>query len=325
MSGGKQRTSPQTAVSAAVLRAAANIPTTAGTQTAERIDALPQASAPKKGDTVLEVPIASCDPYKYNARTFYAEQSLREFALTLSREGQLDPVNAIADPADPSRWKIVNGVRRLRALTLGGATTIKISVLPDSLSDIELYRLSNSLNESAERQTDLDNAFAWRRLINDGLVENQPALAAIVGKSEATVSRMLSLTEMHEELLAVMREAPARFGWRLASELAQFSAKKGVSAAVALANKALTDDSITVRYVAAAKERTTPERQGEPRRENPTTTRPFSLSKSGPKVGALKLFASGRVSLELRQVSPEMQQRIKNAIEAAMEQVEPAE
>lgn len=324
-------TKPTNSVSSALRRAAAQQATSPapGTLSVEeriaRADAILSPPAPSVGGeatserTRLSVPLASTRPHPLNARKFYPIDSELEFAAKLASEGQMDAVKAIADPERPGEWLIVDGERRRRALHRNNAPTIEIAILDPNLTPLQLYLLSKSLNETRAEQTDLDNAYSWHALIENGVVPGQRELAEELGISQSTVSRVISLVELPESLLDTMRADPTRFPYRIANELRLLARDKGVDLAIEQASLLLSDDTgaVTVRSLEALRVRPV-SKEGERRtRENPNAT--TRLVVAGKPAGALKLFPSGRLLLELDGLSPELQQQIHDAVSAVVE------
>ncbi len=313
-------------VSSALRRAAAQATTApSGAPSVEariaRADAImnpgPQHSVP--GETATErarltVPLSTTRPHPLNARKFYPLESEKEFAAKLASEGQMDAVKAIADPENPGEWLIVDGERRRRALHRNNTPTIEIAVLDPNLTPLQLYLLSKSLNETRAEQTDLDNAFSWHALIENGIVPGQRELAEELGISQSTVSRVVALVELPEGLLDTMRADPTRFPYRIANELRLLARDKGVDLAIEQANLLLSDDTgaVTVRSLEALRVRPVgPE--GERRtRENPKSTTKLLIC--GKPAGALKLFPNGRLLLEMEGLTDEMQTKVHEAI-----------
>lgn len=262
----------------------------------------------------LTVPLTHCKPHPLNARRFYPPASELEFARKIANEGQMDAAKAIADPANPGNWLIIDGVRRLRVLTRNNAETINISVLDSGLSQLQIYLLSKSLNEARAEQTDLDNAFSWQQLIETGVVKGQRELGEELGISQATVSRVISLVDLQEPLLDIMRTDPSRFPYRIANELRLMARDRSVDLAVEQASLLLTDDTgnVTVRSLEALRLRPSASSTERRTRENPQSTTKLVIG--GKPAGSLKVFPSGRLQLDLSGISTDLQQKIQDAI-----------
>lgn len=279
--------------------------------------AVASGPTPEKGRKHT-VPLSMCSRHPQNARRFYPPEELSDFGAALARDGQLETAKGVPDPDKPGHWLIVDGVRRLMALRLANAPTIEVTQLPSDLSPLQIYRMSRSLNVERAEQTDLDNAFAWSDLISRGIVADGQALADELGISKSTTSRVLALASIKGELLEVMKGAPTRFPYRLANELRLLAEERSVEKAVELAQAAASgdDDRISVRYVEEL--RRAPSAVGSTRsRENPRIT--TALRVGDRKAGAIKLFASGRVQMELSGLSPDVQELLHDKVREVLE------
>lgn len=267
----------------------------------------------------MAVSILMCKPHPLNARRFYPPDAEAEFARVIARDGQMDAAKAVPDPDTPGGWLIVDGVRRLRVLRRNGAETIDITPVDPSLTPLQIYQLSKSLNDARAEQTDLDNAFAWRGLIETKIVRDQQDLAEQLGMSTTTVSRIISLTELPESVIDVMRQAPDKFPYRLANELRLLAKEKDLDAAIEQATLVVTEEegTVTVRSLEAMRLRAAAPSSGKRTRENPQST--IRLEISGQQAGALKVFASGRMLLDISGASPQLQSNLEAAIKGVLE------
>lgn len=322
-------------ISAALARAAAttaSLPPSSDIDSRMRAaDALISASTIATGDDMrrtgggnteyskrFAVPLARCKPHPFNARKFYPPASEQEFALVIASEGQMDAAKALPDPDQAGHWLIVDGVRRLRVLRRNGAETIDITPLDPSLTPFQIYKLSKSLNDARAEQTDLDNAFSWKALIESNIVTDQTDLAEQLGMSKSTVSRIVSLAELPEPLLEVMRLAPEKFPYRLANELRLLAREKNIDVAVSQATVLINDEdeTVTVRSLEAIRLRPTETPASKRTRENPSST--TRLAVGGAVTGALKVFPSGRLLLDIAGVNQTLQNRLQAAIQQVL-------
>ncbi len=264
------------------------------------------------------VSVTHCKAHPFNARRFYPPESEAEFAGVIAKEGQMDAAKALPDPDQPGHWLIVDGVRRLRVLKRNGSETIDITPLDPKLTAFQIYQLSKSLNDARAEQTDLDNAFSWQSLIKEQIVLDQTDLAEQLGLSKSTVSRIISLTDLHEQLLEVMRNAPAKFPYRLANELRLLAREKGLELAVSQATLVIGDDdeAVTVRSLEALRLRPPDTMVTKRTRENPSST--MKLNVAGKAAGALKVFPSGRLLLDIAGINHEMQSRLQLSIQKVL-------
>ena len=169
---------------------------------------------------------------------------------------------------------------------------------------------------SHSRQQFVEDCRQTTQLIT--FIADGQALADELGISKSTTSRVLALASIKGELLEVMKGAPTRFPYRLANELRLLAEERSVEKAVELAQAAASgdDDRISVRYVEEL--RRAPSAVGSTRsRENPRIT--TALRVGDRKAGAIKLFASGRVQMELSGLSPDVQELLHDKVREILE------
>lgn len=130
----------------------------------------PDLGAPQK------VLVKDCIPNPFNPRVFYSESSLHELALTLKREGQIEPIKVTRLPEFPGKLVVIDGQRRLRATSINGDETINATFRTDHTPE-QLYTIAYRANHDHERQTIFDDAVAWKRLLDEKVFADQNTLA----------------------------------------------------------------------------------------------------------------------------------------------------
>lgn len=160
----------------------------------------PDLGAPQK------VAVKDCIPNPFNPRVFYSESSLHELALTLKREGQIEPIKVTRLPEFPGKLVVIDGQRRLRATSINGDETINATFRTDHTPE-QLYTIAYRANHDHERQTIFDDAVAWKRLLDEKVFPDQNTLAEKIGKDKASISKTLSLNALPNTLLERMASA----------------------------------------------------------------------------------------------------------------------
>ncbi len=121
---------------------------------------------------VVKIPLDRLQENPLNARRIYDPQIVQERAASIATHGQQTPGLAAPDPAKPGWYVLIDGHYRKRALAAAGKTEMDCFI-EDGLSDIDFYRLSFVLNEQRSGQSVLDNAIAWRQLLDEGKVKKK--------------------------------------------------------------------------------------------------------------------------------------------------------
>ena len=167
------------------------------------------------------------------------------------------------------------------------------------------------LNEERSAQSALDNALAWRKLLDQQVVKNEGQIAELLGVSPTTVNKSLSLLQLPPAALERRRERPEKFGVFTGYELTMASKKMSESELVGLVDRILTED-LSTRQVAAIRAKLETGDQ----RKRKETSRQYKIRQGGQLIGSLKEWDSGKVLLEV--VLPDTQDR--TALVAALRQ-----
>jgi ParB family chromosome partitioning protein len=166
--------------------------------------------------------------------------SLQELADSIKSQGVVQPivVRPLDTPAPGGsiRYEIIAGERRWRAAQLAGLQEIPAVVrrVPDEAA------VAMSLIENIQRENlnPLEEARALDRLVNEFEMTHQQAAEA-VGRSRVTVSNLLRLLELSDEVKGFVERRELEMGHarallgleqrRQQSEVAALVAKKGLS------------------------------------------------------------------------------------------------
>ena len=153
------------------------------------------------------LPIHHIQPGKYQPRRHWNDEALDELAASIKAQGLIQPV--VVRSIGPNSYELIAGERRWRA-----AQRAQLSELPALVKDVpEIAVPAMALIENIQRQdlTPLEEADALKRLIDDFDLTHQQAADA-VGRSRASVSNMLRLTEMPESIKRLLDEGKLEMG-----------------------------------------------------------------------------------------------------------------
>ena len=153
------------------------------------------------------LPIHHIQPGKYQPRRHWNDEALDELAASIKAQGLIQPV--VVRAIGPNRYELIAGERRWRA-----AQRAQLSELPALVKDVpEVAVPAMALIENIQRQdlTPLEEADALKRLIDDFDLTHQQAADA-VGRSRASVSNLLRLTEMPESIKRLLDEGKLEMG-----------------------------------------------------------------------------------------------------------------
>ncbi|MBR3505231.1 MAG: ParB/RepB/Spo0J family partition protein [Clostridia bacterium] len=191
---------------------------------ADRVD-MPLMRRLKGGQQLVRVRLSDIDPNPRQPRRRFPAESIGELAESIRRYGLLSPL--IVRRAG-SRFELVAGERRLRALERLGCAACDALILPDAGQDTALLALVENLHR--EPLGFFEEAEAYRAWMEEhGL--RQEELAARLLKSPSAVANKLRLLKLppsvREELQrAGLTERHARALLRLTGEARQLAAAR---------------------------------------------------------------------------------------------------
>jgi ParB family chromosome partitioning protein len=190
------------------------------------------AEAPAGGG-VATLPVDLIQRGRFQPRRDFNPESLQELADSIRAQGVVQPV--VVRPLADGRYELIAGERRWRA-----AQMAELHEIPAVVRDVpDQAAMAMALIENIQRDdlNPLEEATALQRLLDEfGLTHQEVAQA--VGKSRATVSNLLRLLELNEDVKVAlasgqieMGHARALLGLRGAaqSEAARLVARKGLS------------------------------------------------------------------------------------------------
>ncbi|UEP39037.1 ParB/RepB/Spo0J family partition protein [Burkholderia ambifaria] len=261
------------------------------------------------------VAVKDCIPNPFNPRVFYSESSLHELALTLKREGQIEPIKVTRLPEFPGKLVVIDGQRRLRATSINGDETINATFRTDHTPE-QLYTIAYRANHDHERQTIFDDAVAWKRLLDQKVFPDQNTLAEKIGKDKASISKTLSLNALPNTLLERMASANDVVGLQAAYFLKLIFERLGEPAADRLLT-AVIDRKKSVRDLENFL-RAQSDGNKKTGRTRYSVRHDFALESRA--IGQLKTYPDGRLDLQLKGVDASHQEsladRLKTVIDA---------
>ena len=159
------------------------------------LDSKEQAEAPSDGALPTSLPLDVIQRGRHQPRRDFDPDSLRELADSISAQGVIQPI--VVRPVDDGRYEIVAGERRWRASQQAGLQEIPVVIREVD----EQTAMAMALIENIQRDdlNPLEEASALHRLLHDFALTHQQ-IAQSVGKSRTTVTNLLRLLELEEEV-----------------------------------------------------------------------------------------------------------------------------
>ena len=215
------------------------------------LDALltPQARAPQEENTesaetklkdgdLSKLAINQLSPGKYQPRKDMSDAALEELSLSIQSQGIIQPivVRLISEEAEgEDKYEIIAGERRWRAAQLAQLTEVPclIKEVPDE-SAVAIALIENIQREDLNA---MEEAVALERLLSEfDLTHQEVALA--VGKSRTTVTNLLRLNNLNDEVKTFLENGDIEMGH--ARALLSLADSLQASAARTVAAKELT-------------------------------------------------------------------------------------
>jgi ParB family transcriptional regulator, chromosome partitioning protein len=167
----------------------------------------PQSSGATEQQKVWQLPIEKLQPSKYQPRKTFEKEKLQELADSIKNQGLIQPI--LARKVNDSTFEIVAGERRWRAAQLAGLK--EVPVIIRTLSHKETLELAIIENVQRENLNPLEEALAYQRLLTEFQL-TQVQVAERVGKERATVTNILRLLALPQEVQNWIREGKISLG-----------------------------------------------------------------------------------------------------------------
>lgn len=145
----------------------------------------------------------------YQPRRFIDEQDLQELAASIKKHGVMQPIVIRPIENDETPYEIIAGERRWRAAQLAGLTEV-----PAIVRDLtDQVAIALALIENIQRQdlNPVDQALALQRFHEEFGLSHQE-IADTVGKARTTVSNLLRLLSLEDEIKDLMQQGQLDMG-----------------------------------------------------------------------------------------------------------------
>ena len=146
-------------------------------------------------DSQRRLPIDLIQRGRYQPRREFDAETLRELAESIAAQGVIQPI--LVRPVENGRYELIAGERRWRASQQAGLDEIPVVIKEVT----EEAAMAMGLIENIQREdlNPLEEATALNRLLNEfGLTHQEVAKA--VGKSRTTVTNLMRLLELNEDV-----------------------------------------------------------------------------------------------------------------------------
>ncbi len=170
--------------------------------------AAPAESQTESRQTELQkLPVEWLQPGKYQPRKDMSQDALEELASSIRAQGVIQPI--VVRPVGTDRYEIIAGERRWRASQLAG-----LAEVPCILKDVpDEAAVAIALIENIQREdlNAMEEAVALQRLLSEFELTHQQ-VADAVGKSRATVTNLLRLNQLADEVKTLLEHGDIEMG-----------------------------------------------------------------------------------------------------------------
>jgi ParB family chromosome partitioning protein len=143
---------------------------------------------------IIEIELTKLRPNPDQPRKVFDEEKIKELANSIDQHGLIQPISVVSDPENHDGFMIVAGERRYRAHQHLAKTTIAAIITKGNPDEIALIE-----NIQREDLSPIDQAEGLANMmVKHGY--KQEDLAKVIGKARTTVTELLSLNTLPDEI-----------------------------------------------------------------------------------------------------------------------------
>ncbi|MBV1790382.1 ParB/RepB/Spo0J family partition protein [Marinobacterium sp. D7] len=165
------------------------------------------ADASSVNGKLQEMPVGLIQRGRYQPRRDLEPQALEELAASIKLQGVMQPI--VIRPVDGEMYEIIAGERRWRAAQMAGLD--RIPVLIRDVPDEAAIAMALIENIQRENLNPMEEAIALHRLQTEFELTQQQ-VADAVGKSRSTITNLLRLMNLTEEVKRMLEYGDLEMG-----------------------------------------------------------------------------------------------------------------
>lgn len=176
-------------------------------QSVVQTDGVNESAKATPPSELQKLPIEFLHPGKYQPRKDMSEEALEELASSIRAQGVIQPI--VVRPIARNSYEIIAGERRWRAAQLA-----KLEVVPCLIKEVpDEAAVAIALIENIQREdlNAMEEAVALDRLLNEFELTHQQ-VADAVGKSRTTVTNLLRLNNLNEDVKRLLEHGDIEMG-----------------------------------------------------------------------------------------------------------------
>ncbi len=208
-------------------------------------------SQPGANGELQTLALNELQPGKYQPRRDMSQVALEELATSIRQQGIIQPI--VVRALESGGYEILAGERRWRAARIAGLS--QIPCLIKDVADREAMAIGLIENIQREDLNVIEESRALSRLIDEFGFTHQ-SVAEAVGKSRSTVSNLLRLAQLNDDVKQLVEHGSLEMGH--ARALLAISGEQQTELARLVAQKGLTvreTESLVKRSLAPKKEK----------------------------------------------------------------------
>ena len=165
--------------------------------------ALTEHETETKHPGILEVEVDKLKVNPYQPRIQIAEESLLELSTSIKQQGLLQPI--VVTKGEDDVFTIIAGHRRVEAHKRLKKKFIK-AIVKEKVVHAQLAILPLVENLQRADTDPIENAIAFKRIVDEKIVKSQQELADLIGVSKSWLSKALSVLRLPDELLEKVKK-----------------------------------------------------------------------------------------------------------------------
>ena len=160
-------------------------------------------------DNVQKALIGELARNKYQPRSFFDEDKLKELSQSIKKNGIIQPIAVRKNNSSSEPYEIVAGERRWLAAQKAGLHEVPITIL--DLNDSETLEVAIVENIQREDLNVIEEAKGYKRL-NEEFGYDQDKIANMMSRSRSHVSNTLRLLNLPKDIIAMLEQGELTAG-----------------------------------------------------------------------------------------------------------------
>ncbi len=171
-------------------------------------DDSPKENNSKKKE-LNSVAISDLSRNPFQPREVFNENKLSELALSIKKNGIIQPIAVRPKKSEPGKYEIVAGERRWLAAQKAGLHDIPVTIL--DLSDVESLEVAIVENIQRDDLSPIEEARGYKRLSEEFNYDHE-SISKLMSKSRSHISNTLRLLTLPKDVIAMLEEGTLTSG-----------------------------------------------------------------------------------------------------------------